>query len=207
MCEQGYLDLNTKLCQQDGFKPIDHCKVYQDGKPQLCRMCEYGFGVHWTDNSCKQCTVDACAICNQFDTLCQACFAPLYLNRRDNGTFECVVVADRLPFKCLINGARKDSIEEQCGLCHKGFSVHNGFCISEVIRDCWVLTSDKLKCQRCIFGFYITKEGTCLPNNQERPMWPVWTVGVVSLLALLVGLVLCCLPNRRQNNAAYYYKN
>ncbi len=79
LCENSFLNQETKECQTAIPIPVTNCVSYSD--KSNCSACEFGFSLDESTNSCYKCTVDDCAACSK-DQKCSMCFKGLSLTKR-----------------------------------------------------------------------------------------------------------------------------
>jgi hypothetical protein len=174
-CQDSSFNTNTQICDLiPNDKIIPNCDYYgrnfSESKEAFCEICLLGFYIDGTNNSCKKCSTNNCAICSDLDE-CSLCFGKRFV---DPVSLQC-----DSPIQCTIDGCnvcRFDLINKrliQCLVCdesHTQFRSTNeqgetlyickpdiGNCVTEDLDE-------ENSCSECRNGFYLTSEKKCVAN-------------------------------------------
>ena len=187
-----YSVYNNKTAQCSFLdSPIANCVEYKQSTTLRCAQCEYGFNLT-SGGRCKPCKVKGCAICRNEISKCQSCH---------NGI---------LPYKNKCYGSKTsickisncdicDPSNIVCLKCKKNHSIGKGLRCVPGIYGCNKLAPDGMRCDICDYGFYITKDNKCLPNNELNGFnWIAILLGLVLLIALLGLYIIYKISSNRK---------
>ena len=137
------------FCQ--GQTAIEHCTVYQEGRPDLCQECEPYFGLSWNATQCVKCR-SACPKCLQLEDRTVTCLTckPEYFKAKvypDKELTDCV--------RCDANCVEcKDYVG--CNKCNNNFFKMKDWTYlscNQCNPDCTECV-DIIGCSKCKKGFY-----------------------------------------------------
>jgi hypothetical protein len=173
-CDFGYLDPQTKACQNNVKEKVTNCLSYRmvNGAVQ-CRKCDSGFIVDINGN-CQPCHSKDCAICNDNDE-CLACKNSIVLtNKSCDSNIKCKDT------NCAICSETLDS--SHCHACNPTFMRNElGVCVP-AFENCEIGNSSSKTCVLCVTGYYVTNDGKCL-NYVSGGIGLIWWLFIIALLS------------------------
>ncbi len=205
ICENSFYNAQTKLCDSNVSKTIDHCKSYfAKDNNIVCSRCESGYVA--SDNACVKCTVDNCAICRD-DQKCFGCFnSMMVVPRKDDPTKNVCSDSEKCSdANCDI--CMTTPTKPLCVSCKSGFSreLVNNKCVTGLANCYDILTEGDQKCNRCYWGYYIAADGTCQPNNDAKNHWTwFWVVLALGIIGASVYIGCMQYTKNRQDSENVY---
>ena len=199
-CTYSIYNPKIRKCEEPKRK-IKHCIEYGSLSPLKCSICEFGFGIT-KHGGCVRCHKENCAVCNESQDICDACFGGLIPTDTHNDcdpekSLKCEDKACRV---CGRNGGL-------CIKCMSGFSLSSDLKCVFGKENCYMMNEDRTNCELCSYGYYITGKGNCIRNDTVKGFdFQIIFLCIIVVFILFIAYLFCnCCKfgKRRRNNGLY----
>ena len=177
-CSDAVFDSSKKQCVPVVTK-IPHCREFAQVEDKIsCTRCNDGYTVN-SQQACVQCEVKDCARCDNDKKTCDACLDKKML--QDNTCSEDKFCNDKRCMMC--------DDKNTCLQCDPFFALDNNNKCIEFKPNCERIDPNReIDCLRCNLGYYVTKDGYCLPNTRAGLNWFAKLLLWLIVLGALAGL-------------------
>ena len=175
-CDFGYLDPDTKTCQNNIGEKISNCLTYKQMYNSLaCLECESGFFSD-INGKCQPCSSKDCAICHD-NGECSACKNSIVLIYQS-----CESKQKCNDVNCAI--CVETETASICHSCNAGFMRNElGICAT-ALENCDIGNSSNRTCVRCASGYFVSETGKCLKLTQAGISIIWWILIILCILAI-----------------------